>query len=541
MLRDAALRAGLLLLATAACQRSSLASHRPSIARDAGGDVAPAPDVLAAQACAPAPRCPSRVVEDDAALDAVPPYRRLREILSGAPGAVDIAEVSLLMGQIDDPELDIAADLATVDRMAEEVRRAMPARCEGRCRLRVLTRKFLRAWRFRPVDDPNGLYTDARYDLLHDVLATREGYCEGLTVAFLALGHRLGIPLAGVLARQHIYVRYTGPDGPVDVDLTRGGAAPERDAVLPGCAPRSGVYGRPLDGAEMAGQVVSVVGILDGIPARRRWIDAAVALAPNDPDLRNNRGADREARYDFEGAAQDYRAAVALDPCVAFYRVNLAGALRRAGRVDEAARVLDEVDRATREGALEDDPLYTSLARGELAMARGEDDLAERYFLRAVSASGGAPVAHEALGRLRMLRGAYADASTSFLAALERDPSPGARLRLAEAMIRAGHASGRAELLRAERDGADAEDVSWLLGLLAAREGRREEAVARALRCLDRVGPDCLEAMVVLGDLSGDPACARRWYAQVARCDLPPRDRERARVESLAARRGMAR
>lgn len=510
--------------------------------RDEPRDVASAAREDVAEArCAPLPRCPSAVADDGVALDAVPQHRRLQAILARPAAEVDIAEVSLLMGQLDDPALDIAADLATVDRMAEEVRRALPARCDARCRLRALTRRFFRVWRFRPVDDPNGLYTDARYDLLHDVLATREGYCEGLTVAFLAIGRRLEIPLAGVLARQHIFVRYMGPDGAVDVDLTRDGRPPERDPELPRCAPREGVYGRALDAREMAGQVASVVGILDGIPARRRWIDAAVALAPMDPDLRNNRGADREARYDFAGAAEDYRAAVSLDPCVAFYRVNLAGALRRAGRLDEAGRVLDEVDRAAREGALEDDALYTSLARGELAMARGDDALAERFFLRAVTASEGAPIAHEAMGRLRLMRGEHRGAAEAFLAALERDASPGVRLQLAEALIRARDPNGRAELARAERDGADPEDVSWLLGLIAAGEGRRSEAVTRALRCLDRVGPDCLEAMVVLGDQSEDAACARAWYAQVPRCGLPPRDRERARVESLAARRGVAR
>lgn len=539
MLRGAAVtRAWPLLLALLACRvEAPRAAHETDAARetDAAHDAPPV------SRCDPAPRCPSPVADDAVSLAAVPQHQRLRAILGGAAGAVDIAEVSLLMGQLDDPSLDIAADLATVDALAEELRRTLPAHCDARCRLRALTRRFLRQWRFRPVDDPNGLYTDARYDLLHDVLSTREGYCEGLTVAFLAIGRRLDIPLAGVLARQHIFVRYTGPGGPLDVDLTRAGRPPERDPELPACAPREGVYGRALDASEMAGQVVSVVGILDGIPARRRWIDAAVALAPSDPDLRNNRGADREARYDFDGAAEDYRAAVSLDPCVAFYRVNLAGALRRAGRIDEAARVLDDVDRATRDGALEDDPLYTSLARGELAMARGEDALAERFFLRAVSGSDGAPIAHEALGRLRLLRGEFASAAESFLAALERDPSAGVRLQLAEALIRARDPNGRAELERAERDGADPEDVSWLLGLLAAGEGRRDEAVSRALRCLERVGPDCLEAMVVLGDQSADATCARGWYAQVPRCGLPPRDRERARVESLAARRGVSR
>jgi hypothetical protein len=55
------------------------------------------------------------------------------------------------------------------------------------------------------------------------------------------------------------------------------------------------------------------------------------------------------------------------------------------------------------------------------------------------------------------------------------------------------------------------------------------------------VGPDCLEAAVLLGDHAADPVCARRWYALPSTCPAPPRDRERARVEALARARAAAR
>ncbi|MEZ4390758.1 MAG: transglutaminase family protein [Polyangiales bacterium] len=496
---------------------------------------APPPDVP--PACAPAPRCPALAPPDDTPLGSIAQYRRVRDILAGEDDRIDLAEVSLNLSQLLDEDLDIAPDLATLDRLADEARRATPRGCRGRCALRALVRRFLGRWRFRPVTDPNGLYIDPRYDLLHDVLASREGYCEGLSVAFLAVAQRLGLPVRGVLARQHLFVRYEGTDGVVDVDLTQRGDPPEPDENPPRCQPRAGVYGRSLTRREMAAQVVSVVGILDNIAARGAWIDAAVALAPNDADLRNNRGAEREARYDFDGAASDYRAAVAIDPCVSFYRVNHAGALRRAGRLDEAAQALAAIERDAEGGALESDPLYTSLARGDLAVARGDDALAEREYLRAVASSDGAPVAHEALGRLRLLRGEYVGAAESLLAALEREPGVRTRVALAEALIRGGDPNGRVELARAERDGADAEEISWLRALLAAAAGRRDEARERALRCLDRMGPQCLEAAVLVGDGVDDAACANRWYALASTCPLPPRDRERGRVEALARAR----
>lgn len=519
-------------LVALACGPARPATPDAAVRRDVS---TPREAAVVEASCDPAPRCPSAPVEDLTPLDTSPQFARLQEILRGPDDAVDVAEVSLRMSQLVDDELDPAADLARLDAMAGSFRRALPRGCVGRCALRALVRWFLGRWRFRAVVDPNGLYVDARYDLLHDVLASREGYCEGLSVAFLAVGQRAGLPLRGVLARQHVYVRYEGADGVVDVDLTRDGRAPEVDPPLPRCAPRPGVYGRALGGREMAAQVVSVVGILDGIEARRAWIDLAVWLAPNDPDLRNNRGADREARYDFAGAAADYRAAAAIDPCVAFYRVNLAGALRRAGRLDEAAAALDAVERDVRDGALEDDALYTSLARGDLALARGDDALAERSYLVASRAAPEAPVPWEALGRLRMLRGEHRGAAEAFLAAMEREPSAGQRLSLAEALLRAGDAEWARELARAERDDADVEEVSWVRALAAAAQGRPQEARERALRCLERLGPSCMEATLLLGDVAATPGCAAAWYALPSTCPLPPQDRERARVAALAA------
>ena len=89
--------------------------------RDAPRDVVTAAreDVAVAR-CAPAPRCPSTVADDGVALEAVPQHQRLRAILARPAAEVDIAEVSLLMGQLDDPSLDIADDLATVDRIVME-------------------------------------------------------------------------------------------------------------------------------------------------------------------------------------------------------------------------------------------------------------------------------------------------------------------------------------------------------------------------------------------------------------------------------------
>lgn len=534
MLRHAAIAA--LLAASVACTASP---DRP--APDA--TAAASPDATAAAPrCDPPPVCPP-LPDDTVDLAASPVWRRLQTLAASPAAAVDLAEVSALMSAARDPSVRVADVVASVDALAAEVRRATPARCVGRCRLRALVRQMFRVWRFRAEDDPNGLYNDPDRDLVDAVMANRVGYCEGLAVLFLALGRRLDLPLAGVLARQHIFVRYLGSDGAVDVDLTLGGRAPLPDTSLPGCRPQPGVYGVPLDAAQMVGPVVSVVGILDGLAGRRQWLDAAVALAPHDPDLRNNRGVERERAFDLAGALEDYRAAERLDPCVAFYRVNGAAALRRLGRLDEARAALDRLDADIARGAAEDDPLYASLARGDLALESGDDLQAERWYFRALTASGQAPIAQESLGSLYLLRGEWRAAGERFLAALEAGPRWGSRLLLAESLVELeDFDSARTELQRARREGVADDEVDATEALLAARQRRWPEAEAAARRCLEAAGGRCTTGLRVLGEAAaarGDLACASAYFTAFGRCPHAPRDRAwRQQVERVAALRG---
>lgn len=514
--------------------------HAPADASPA----TPGPDASRAPAppsCDPRPECPP-LADDRVALDTIPTWRRLRGLAASPPEEVDLAEVSALLSHARDPAVDVAAVVASVDALAAQVRRATPGGCTGQCLLRSLVRHMFHVWRFRAEEDPNGLYNDPDRDLIDQVMAQRVGYCEGLAVLFLALGRRLDLPMAGVLARQHIFVRYLGPGGPRDIDLTLQGRSPPPTPALAGCRPQEGVYGVALDAAQMVGPVVSVVGILDGLPGRQSWLDGAVSLSPRDPDLRNNRGVERERAFDLVGALEDYRAAQALDPCVVFYRVNVAATLRRLGRLSEARATLDRLDADIARGAAESDPLYTSLARGDLALEEGDDHLAERWYFRALAASEDAPIAQESLGSLYLLRGEATAAAERFLGALEAGPQWASRLLLAEALIDAGDlASAQTELSRATRDGVTGYEVDLLRATLEARRGRWTEAADAARRCLAAGGGRCPQGLAVLGEAAearGDRACAVAYHTAVSQCPHAPRDRAWRRLEArVLARR----
>lgn len=495
-----------------------------------------APDAsvaVLAPTCDPVPTCAPET-DDDTDLDAIPQWRRIQEIARRPAEEIDLAEVSALLSQASDPAVDIPRVMRQLDELTAQVRATLPRRCDAKCRVRALSQHMFHVWGFRAEDDPNGLYNDPDRDLIDSVLTTRIGYCEGLTLVFLSLGRRLDIPLRAVLSRQHIHVRYVGPGGPFDIDTTREGAPPALDPSPPHCTDAPSLYGRPLDARELVGQIVSVVGILDGLHNRRAWLDAAVRMAPDDPDLRNNRGVERERWLDLDGALDDYGAAVSLDPCVGFYRTNLASVLRRMGRLDEAQSALDALDADVAAQRVDDDPLYPSLARGDVALERGDDGLAERYYARAIESAREASIAREAMGFARLVQHNPDGAAMELLAALELDPRAETRLLLVEALAMKHDPNARFELDRAARDDAVPEEVTLWQAILAEQQGDLDRAHRLAQQCLDGAGARCARGLAVLGDVArrrGDATCAQAYYQRFLTCPSAPHDRYRRMLD----------
>lgn len=519
------------LLGMVGCARAPTPPSQ-RVALDASYPVPMADDVtVSAPRCDPSPSCPTAIASERD-LGSSSQWQRIRALATMPPESIDLAEVSALVSQAAHPTVSVVATLTRLDAMAEEIRRATPVGCEGACRARLLARHVTRTWRFRAAGDPNQLYNDPDLDLIDRVLARREGYCEGLSVLYLALARRLDIPMVAVLARQHVYVRYVGPGGPLDLDPTRGGLPPVRGRACP-AAP--GVYGVALDARAMVPHVASVVGIMEALPARRAWIDNVLELLPRDPDLLNNRGVERERGYDMEGALADYRAATALDPCVSLYRVNAVAALRRMGRLDEAAAELDTLELLASRGAADDDVVARVIARADLAHERGDDTTAERLYARALVVSRHAPVAWEARALARLARGDARGAAEDLLAALETDPRAETRVWLTEALLALGERSARSELARAERDGALPGDTAYWRAAVALAAGEVEEGTQLARVCLETYGPRCARALVLLGDAAarrGDTVCAARYWEAFLGCRYPPRDRYRRRIDA---------
>lgn len=121
-------------------------------------------------------------------------------------GAVDdLATGALLMAAEEYPGLDVSACLATIDELAEGARSALARLRSPRRRLEALAGYFSDTLGFRGNEQD---YYDPRNSFLNEVLERRVGIPISLSVLFMELGRRVGVPMVGIAFPAHFLVRH---------------------------------------------------------------------------------------------------------------------------------------------------------------------------------------------------------------------------------------------------------------------------------------------------------------------------------------------
>jgi tetratricopeptide (TPR) repeat protein len=242
--------------------------------------------------------------------------------------------------------------------------------------------------------------------LLESVLARRKGNCLGLSLLYLALADRLGVPFRGVYVPSHCFVRYEGNGVHVNVEFAEGGASWEDDRYrrefrIPPARP----YLHSLTPAEMLGVFLKTLGAGYSRKGREadalRLYDEAGRLYPGLPDVHYNAGVSLQKLGRLDEAAGRYRRALDLDPEMAAVRDNLSILLAGKGRFEEAI--------AEARRAVELEP-WNAAARGNLAAAYcgcGRLDEGIREYRMAVEIDPGSRRLRSGLERAYISRGSH--------------------------------------------------------------------------------------------------------------------------------------
>lgn len=317
---------------------------------------------------------------------------------------------------------------------------------------------------------PDGI--DARNAYLPLVMSGRAGMCVSLAALYLSVAERAGIPLAFVELPGHVFVRYVGPGGPINIETTSGGGAiddADYRARHPFDDAARGYYlvDRPPQ-AVVAGLLMTVALVhWSNATLRDRALEEALRWDPEHLYAGYNLASAHLASARHAEAVPLYTRFTTLRPEESAGWIGLA---RAAIGVEDLALASSAIDRAA---ALAPDAGELCLARAELAIGEGHFGDVEAVLGRAPAAANG--FEGRVLRALAQSRaGQPATALPHWQAALALEPASPVALRgLARDLEKLGRDRELAPVLEAVLLGAP-DDVPALVSLGAVRYRARD-------------------------------------------------------------------
>jgi len=338
--------------------------------------------------------------------------------------SLDVAFGAALIAAEDQPELEPVRVIEQVEEWASELEfrlRAKPR--EPEARLAALNEFFFEE--LEMIASPtrgNSRYDEDRLAdlLLPHVIRRRRGHCLGLSTLYLALAHRVRLPVFGVSAPGHFFVRWDGGGLRRNVELTAHGAAHpdsyyvERFQVEADLINR-GVYLQSLRRREVLVEVLNNRANFywdRGDEARvLRDLDRVVQLSHSFAMAYVGRGFVGLHRGNLRDAEQDLERALEIDPgCARAWLLIGQIALRRG----ELTQALEALDKAWH---LDDRSALTATYRGLLLQRQQRFDDALEWHRDALRLDARCAVAwihraqaHRGIGELDQARHAYREA-----------------------------------------------------------------------------------------------------------------------------------
>lgn len=244
---------------------------------------------------------------------------RLKELLLQNDALENrLAESALLIAQAGNPDIDVSAYLRQIDDWANYVRsRFDPQSADAAERIEHLNRFLFDELGFAGNGDE---YYDPRNSFLSSVMDRRRGIPITLSILYIEIGRRLGLPLQGVSFPGHFLVILPVSHGAVVLDPYSEGASLELsdlEHLLSQADPdrhwESAQIRRLLEPAELRDILVRMLRNLKAVywqakdPVNGVWVqDLLLGIDPDLAEERRDRGILREQMGDFTAALQDF-------------------------------------------------------------------------------------------------------------------------------------------------------------------------------------------------------------------------------------------
>ena len=145
-----------------------------------------------------------------------------REMMQRPEAEIDLARTALLVAAENDPTLDVETEMARLEAWARELGRRIEPGWNSLQRLARLRTFMYEELGFK--GDVRGYYSPAN-SMLHSVMTRRLGIPLTLSIVFMEIGWRIGVPFEGVGFPGHFLVRLTGEPGDLLLDPYDHGAS----------------------------------------------------------------------------------------------------------------------------------------------------------------------------------------------------------------------------------------------------------------------------------------------------------------------------
>jgi regulator of sirC expression with transglutaminase-like and TPR domain len=149
------------------------------------------------------------------------------EAVTGPENRLDLGRAALLIASEEYPGLDILRYVAKLEAMAAAVRPGVTTAEDPLLEIEHLNTYLFEERGFRGNSQE---YYDPRNSFLNDVLDRRLGIPITISVVYMEVGRRVGMPLQGVGMPGHFIVKYAQPGGDIYIDPFNKGRVLSRQA-----------------------------------------------------------------------------------------------------------------------------------------------------------------------------------------------------------------------------------------------------------------------------------------------------------------------
>jgi regulator of sirC expression with transglutaminase-like and TPR domain len=144
-----------------------------------------------------------------------PQADRFRQMVAGPDESINLAEAALLIAAAEHPALEVEACLARLEGLAAALKQRLRPDISAADKLIFLNSYLFDELGFRGNRDN---YYDPRNSCLNDVLERKLGIPLTLSIIYMEVGRRIGLPLQGVSFPGHFLVKCPLREGAVVLD-----------------------------------------------------------------------------------------------------------------------------------------------------------------------------------------------------------------------------------------------------------------------------------------------------------------------------------